>query len=49
MLSSGLFQTSYLIRDSNCVRFCLNPVCREVNEGCITVHNLQLASAWIRN
>ena len=49
---------SKLIRAANCVRFCLNPFCREVHEGCLphdkkdsdkTVHNLQLTSAWIRS
>ena len=40
-----------LMRAANCVRFCLNPFCREVHEGCLphdkTVHNLNLTSDWI--
>ena len=43
---------------SNCVRFCQNPFCREVHEGCLphdkkdsdeVVHNFELTLAWIRS
>ena len=39
------------MRAANCVQFCQNPFCREVqtDDSDKTVHNLQLTSAWIRS